>query len=262
MSLRVRYLTAAVNFGVTAYATLTLATMRMLHCVRVPGTAPGSRRLFIRGSVECDYTGWQLPYLGLLVVLVAVPLVLPFAAAWSRREGGLYSLNPLERGRGMRAGWREDVRLGVRQAIVDSYSPTTYWWEAALMAQRLILGVVFTFGGEQPGVQAIVLTLLCGSLGYLHLLLVPMRSPDSQDLQAALLFCLTALALSSTSFADSLEAAFAASTGISEAPSASLAARLQLVFGLVVPAAALTWAYTRGRVVAAAKRWRAARTRM
>jgi hypothetical protein len=82
---RVRYLTAAVNFGVTAYSTVTVAVVRMLHCVWVPGTPLHQRRLFIRGSVVCDYTGWQVPYMVSLVVLVVVPVTLPLVAAWSRR---------------------------------------------------------------------------------------------------------------------------------------------------------------------------------
>jgi hypothetical protein len=34
--------------------------MKMLHCVWVPGTPPEERRLYIRGSVVCDYHGWQV----------------------------------------------------------------------------------------------------------------------------------------------------------------------------------------------------------
>jgi hypothetical protein len=58
----------------------------MLHCVRVPGTPAQERRLFIRGSVVCDYSGWQAPHIVLLAALVAVPMVLPLAAAWARRQ--------------------------------------------------------------------------------------------------------------------------------------------------------------------------------
>jgi hypothetical protein len=84
---RARYVTAVINFGVTAYSTVTVATIKMLHCVWVPGTPPHQRRLFIRGTVVCDYTGWQAPHMAVLAALVAVPLVLPLAAAWSRRRG-------------------------------------------------------------------------------------------------------------------------------------------------------------------------------
>jgi hypothetical protein len=84
---RARYITAAVNFGVTAYSTVTVATVKMLHCVWVPGTPLHQRRLFIRGSVVCDYSGWQAPHVVVLAVLVVAPFALPFAAAWSRRPG-------------------------------------------------------------------------------------------------------------------------------------------------------------------------------
>ena len=100
--------------------------------------------------------------------------------------------------------WVRDLRLGVRRALVETYSDGMFWWEAAMMAQRLVrpglhgllaakhacdhnvtrgvavgqvLGLVFSFGSAQPGVQALVLTLLCIVYGVLHATLVPMRSP-------------------------------------------------------------------------------------
>lgn len=121
---RAKLVTASVNFGLTAYATLTVAAIKMLHCVWVPGTSPEERRLFVHASVVCHFSGWQAPYVVLVVLLVAVPALLPFAAAWSRRVGG--------------SAWDNDVRLGVRRALVDCYHPKAYWWEAALMAQRLV----------------------------------------------------------------------------------------------------------------------------
>jgi hypothetical protein len=62
MAPRARLVTAAANFFLTAYATITVACVKMLHCVRVPGTSAASRWLFIRGTVRCNYGGWQLPY--------------------------------------------------------------------------------------------------------------------------------------------------------------------------------------------------------
>ncbi len=31
-----------------------------------------------------------------------------------------------------------DLRLGVRRAVVEAYSNRMFWWEAAMMAQRLV----------------------------------------------------------------------------------------------------------------------------
>jgi hypothetical protein len=76
---RAKLVTAAVNFGLTAYATLTVAALKMLHCVWVPGTPLEERRLFVRASVVCNYSGWQVPYILLVAILVAIPAVLPFA---------------------------------------------------------------------------------------------------------------------------------------------------------------------------------------
>ena len=123
-SRRAKLVTASVNFGLTAYATLTVAAIKMLHCVWVPGTPLTQRRLFVRASVVCSFSGWQAPYVLLVVLLVTVPALLPFAAAWSRKPGG--------------TAWDQDVRVGVRRALVDCYHPKAYWWEAALMAQRLV----------------------------------------------------------------------------------------------------------------------------
>jgi hypothetical protein len=83
---RVRYIIAAVNFVVTAYSTVTVATFKMLHCVRVPGSPVDQRRLFIQGSVVCDYMGWQVVYVVGIAVLVAVPAILLLVASWAVRR--------------------------------------------------------------------------------------------------------------------------------------------------------------------------------
>lgn len=99
-----------------------------------------------------------------------------------------------------------DLRAGVRRALVEAYNDGMFWWEAAMMVQRLVrvgvevwplgclacrpcgiwfvscvlmqvLGLVFTFCSGQPGVQALVLTLLCITYGVLHATVIPMRSP-------------------------------------------------------------------------------------
>jgi hypothetical protein len=122
--MRARVVTAAVNFGLTAYAALTVGAVKALHCVHAPGTLPSERRLFIQGTLACDYGGWQAPYVVLGVVLVGTPTALPFLAAWARQPtGGV-------------------VRRGVRRALVDPYRDGAYWWEAVLMAQRLVRRVL------------------------------------------------------------------------------------------------------------------------
>jgi hypothetical protein len=130
---------AAANFGLSAYATLTLGAVKMLHCVAVPGTPPHQRRLFIRASVVCDYTGWQLPWVVLLCALAATPLMLPLAAAWARRaEHKKLSVCPGEGARGAEEPFGGSVREGVRSTLVACYTPKLFWWEAVLMAHRLV----------------------------------------------------------------------------------------------------------------------------
>jgi hypothetical protein len=131
MPLRARCFGAAANFCLTAYASFTIACVRMLHCVTVPGAH--SPRLFIRGTVACDASGWQLPFAVVGAVLVAAPLLLPLAAAWASRPCVSSS------GRPDSALW-VDVRMGVRRALVGAYTPAHHWWEAVLMVQRLVRG--------------------------------------------------------------------------------------------------------------------------
>lgn len=118
--LRARLVTAAVNFGLTAYAVLTVGAVKALHCVHLPGTPPSERRLFIQGTLACDYGGWQAPYVVLGAMLVCTPMALPFLAAWARHPAG------------------GAVRWGVRRALVEPYRDGAYWWEAVLMSQRLV----------------------------------------------------------------------------------------------------------------------------
>jgi hypothetical protein len=85
---RVRYIIAAVNFVVTAYSTVTVATIKMLHCVRVPGPTLDQRRLFVQGSAVCDYTGWRAVYVIVMAGLVVVPAILFFVTSWAVRRSG------------------------------------------------------------------------------------------------------------------------------------------------------------------------------
>jgi hypothetical protein len=123
---RTRTVLATVNFGLTAYATLTVACVKALHCVSVPGTGPGSpRRLFIRGTVECHYQGWQAPIVVLGLLLCVLPLVVIYLAWWARQDTKPGSAP---------SHWR----AGVRRALILPYQDRTYWWEGVLMLQRLV----------------------------------------------------------------------------------------------------------------------------
>jgi hypothetical protein len=128
-----------VNYGLTAYATLTVAAVKMLHCVWVPGTPAHQRRLFIQGDRVCDYRGWQAPYVLLVSILAAIPILLPLVAAWSRRptRKDIQSMQRLMQHVGP-PPLADDIRLGVKRALVDPYVPAAFYWEAVLMTQRLV----------------------------------------------------------------------------------------------------------------------------
>ena len=85
-----------------------------------PGPPKAQRHLVIHGSVRCDYSGWhwQLPYVVLVGLLIAVPVGLPMVAAWARRSGS--SGLGVEGASGSES-CMEDVRNGLRRrALVDA----------------------------------------------------------------------------------------------------------------------------------------------
>lgn len=85
-SLRPKYITAVINLLLTVYSSFLLTVAALLNCVHVPGTDPGTTRLFIQGSVECAYSGWQAIYVFAAVVLLAMPLCIPLATYWVNKQ--------------------------------------------------------------------------------------------------------------------------------------------------------------------------------
>ena len=126
---------------------------------------------------------------------------------------------------------RRDVILGVRRAIVSSYRPETYYWEAALLTQRLVLSLLFSFGSAAPGVRSLVVEVLCVIAVVLHVAMQPLRSRVSQLLQTWLLFCLCIVALCGMPFAIALDSAAESTSGAAF----SLAYGATTVFGIILP---------------------------
>jgi hypothetical protein len=126
--------------------------MKMLHCIQAPGTAQAQRRLFIRSSLLCDFTGWQLPATLCLALLLATPALLPVVATWSRRA-------PLRDHHRIR--FVDDLRTGINLALVISYKPSTYWWESILMTQRLVRTI---FCNSSKPASNILMLIACPSI--------------------------------------------------------------------------------------------------
>jgi hypothetical protein len=60
MSYRSRAIAAGVNLALTVYATFTVTSVKLLHCVHVPGTDKGVKHLFLQvlgamGSVQAAH---------------------------------------------------------------------------------------------------------------------------------------------------------------------------------------------------------------
>ena len=85
-TLRSRFIAAGVNFGLTVHATLTVAVVKLLHCVAVPGDSAGMR-LLVHASVRCAYGGWQAPLLLVLVLLLLAPAAVIAGAVWAAGQG-------------------------------------------------------------------------------------------------------------------------------------------------------------------------------
>ena len=107
------------------------------------------------------------------------------------------------------------------------------------------MALVFSLGTATPGVQSLVLTTLCLLFTILHCILQPLREPQANALQTTLLVCLTCVALSGTPAADAVERATPSNA---TTPSDTLSAGMQLLFGAVVPVAAVTWVLLGSRV--------------
>ena len=76
---------------------------------------------------------------------------------------------------------------------------------AVLSCLPQVLAMVYTFASSDPGVQSLILTLLCVGFFAWHLLTAPLRSQQSQTLQSMLLACLVGVALSELPFTIQLE---------------------------------------------------------
>jgi hypothetical protein len=179
LSLRARYIAAAVNFGLTMYANVTLGVIKMMHCVWVPGTPRHTRHLFIRATQQCDYSGWQLPYAAVLVGLVLAPVALVIAALWSRGRLPEH-LVTLEQGQPSRlSALASDFRLGLRRAAVDCYVQQRPWWEAVLVLQRLVSAWLCASCHVQACDHCPLFLSVAGDCCRVRLRLVIPRAPDA-----------------------------------------------------------------------------------
>jgi glucose uptake protein GlcU len=108
-----------------------------------------------------------------------------------------------------------------------------------------VLALVFTLGTAHPGLQSLLLTLLCLGFTVLHCNLAPLRDEQSNHLQTILMVCLTALALCSCPAADAIERS---SPSDAQTVSDGFSRVGQTLFGVVVPVMAVAWAVLGTRV--------------
>lgn len=248
--MRAKYIAAGLNLLLTVYSSLLVTVVAMLHCVHVPGQPADVMSLYIQGSIRCDYTGWQLSYVFAAVLLVAAPLIIPFATSWAaiRRIGLQKSIDGdyvvAEELR--RRSWKDDVCEGVLMAFVAPYGSTVPWWEAVMMLHRLCLAFLFTFASETPAMQSLLSVMMCVFFLAAHMYQRPFNRPESQGLQTTLLLSLAIVALVKVFSSSQVQLATPSDPSIAEAiaPTNTFCEVVTLVFQYLIPVTALLVSYT------------------
>jgi hypothetical protein len=186
--LRARIIGASVNLCLSAYSTVTMAAMLLLGCVQLPGTPANSTWLYINGAVQCDYSGWQFPFIIVVLFLGIVPVLgLPFLARWARVSTievptSTVTITAANR----RTLFISDARWGIHRALSASYSTRTFWWESVLMVQRLLMAAIATFtpaSRSASGVGVLGMAFISTVFLVAHVAFQPVRSITSHRLQ-------------------------------------------------------------------------------
>ena len=224
LPLRSRWVSGAITLALQAYATFTSTTVKVLHCITLPGSSARALYLFIQGSVACHFGGWQAGYVLALALLCALVFPLPVVARWA-----MHASNGIA---GLRA---TDLQLGFKRALVSSYKPVVYWWESVLLLHRLSLALLYAFMAHAPVIQSAMSVLICVLMFGLHSFVRPMRTGLVQTYQSALYLCLIVVALSRMFAASQLQLAVGSFVQQETRATMDVFETLTIVFGYVVP---------------------------
>lgn len=237
--LRSKYIAAGLNFFLSVYSSFLVTVVAMLHCVDVPGRP---RALFIHGSLECDYTGWQLPFVIAAVLLAAVPVVIPLLTSWAVSHQHKHHLVIQSDGYAsvQTNSWKDDFCVGVILAFVTPYDSSMSWWEAVMVLHRLGLAFLYTFASSLAAIQSLLSILMCVTFLTLHLYRQPFRRPDSQALQTIFLFCLTVVSVMRNVSSSILDTA---ATGSERPLTVDFCEGVTLLFEYIIPFIALPLAF-------------------
>lgn len=201
--------------GIMLYSAVNSAVLQMLHCVPLPGVDAGTTRLFLQASVACDYTGWQLPFIILLVCLVCVPILLGLCAQRAMSD--------------VESPWWSGARLALTLPYTDRWCA----WESVLMSHRLLLAIVFAFGPGYPVLQTTAASLICLLFLLGHVGCGAVSHTPSQVLQTCLLTLLCIAALARTFHAARTQLAIFADDSVTTSVLEAVTALSTLVLPLV-----------------------------
>lgn len=218
--LRERQRGAVLNWFLFAFSSILSATLRLLTCVPLPGSP--HTYLYFDGNRDCSTAVWRVPLALLLVFLVGFVVFLPLFTFRLHR--------------------RRLSASGFHRVLCEHYRPEFYWFECALILQRLLLAFLGAFLPSSPVLRLVLMTLVCLCATVTHILVRPFASPSTQRLQTTL-----QLSLLVVSVCNIVPAAMVELGGISGGGGAStiahgsqaLLAVLEIAFVYVVPIAAI-----------------------
>lgn len=210
---------ALMNWFLFTYTSVLSTTLKFLSCVSVPGQP--DTYMFLNATLDCNTTAWLAPLYLVLLVLVGGSAALPWFIRYLHR--------------------RPQKLPGVYRILTDPYTDKCYWWEAALLAQRLLLAFFNTFLAQNPLLHLLFAALVCLISAFLHLVLRPIRHPRTQISQTAFQFSLVVTTIVNVAWAqfaqDSQDGSLVLSA--SAARARDILDTLTLLFVYIVPAAAI-----------------------
>ena len=150
---------------------VTLAALGVLACEA--HAADGTWRLQAEPAVPCYTAAWRRMVAAACAALVLFTCGLPLLCTWLLRR------------RRHRLHEREtQLRYGL---LYRRYERRVYWFEAAVIVRKVLMGVVRAFLAQRPAVQAVCALAVLGAALAVHEGAWPYRSRSANQLERALL---------------------------------------------------------------------------
>jgi hypothetical protein len=177
---------AIVRLGLFAFSSLISTSLELLHCTEVPANSKNFV-LLRAGGTQCG--PWQISaFLG-VAILLAVPTVPLLLAAMDRFGLGRVSAWVHQRS-------RSSITQALKSTLTNSFHDESWYWAAALTAQRTMMVAVSTIGTDWIA-NSVINCMIAGGALQAHVMVRPYKNPDVHKLQTLLGFLLFTEALAS-----------------------------------------------------------------